>query len=56
MSKSSIEDYIESAKNKNNSLYLRKGWIIRAESLLNKARIEIEKLKESINKEEELWT
>ena len=51
MSKSQIEDLINSATDKKQPLYLRKGWIVVARSLLTDADKELRKLEKSIKKE-----
>ena len=51
MSKSTIEDLIDSAKNKKQQKYLRRSWTISARSKLNDADKELIKLeKELLNK------
>ena len=48
MSQSSIEDLIESAKDKKNQKYLRRSWIITARVKLSDADKELTKLEKEI--------
>lgn len=48
MSKSNVEDLIESAKNKGNPRYLRRGYLIQARSIMDELNQDLEKLKKEL--------
>ncbi len=50
MSKSTIEELIESAQNKTHQKYLRRGWIIAARCQLRDANKELRKLEKEVFK------